>query len=342
MLPTVATWTFTNKCNLKCIYCANRGNHINSVEELSTHQKFKVAERLSSYNIKEIGLTGGEFFLAKDWQDILKKLGDLDFDISINSNGTLFSDRIIKVVEKYADKISNISVSLDGYNEEFHDRTRGKGTFAKTIYNLRSLKNENINFDINWNLTSDNYKHLTKMIDLCKDIGAKGLTISTLEPIGAGKLLDRNLFITSSQLETFTQMFYNIYRSHEKNFNLSLNYPFSFLVDPNVLVPLIREQRKTWENRHNCGIFSNRIFIDPAGNILPCNFIQEPTDNLLNTDLECIWGSKTAIEWRKIVQNRNKCEGCTYSDICVGCPAVALARTGDVGARDPLCSSTRI
>lgn len=215
---------------------------------------------------------------------------------------------------------------------------RGKGTFVKIINNLKKLKNENIRVEINWNLTSDNYMHLSEMIDLCEDIDAKGLNISTLEPIGVAKHLDRNIFINSSQLNTFTQMFYNTYKCHRKNLNMSLSYPFAFLVDPNVLVPLIREQRKTWENKHNCGIFSNRIFIDPGGNILPCNFIQEPVANILHTDLRRLWDSKTAIKWRRIVENQNKCQGCSYADICVGCPAVALARTGDLKGGDPLCS----
>jgi len=336
-MPFIATWNITNNCNLRCVYCSNGDNHINSVKEISTDEKFKVIRKLVYYNIKYIGLTGGEVFLTKNWKDIFRKLFDYDFHITINTNGTLLTEKVIKFLKKYLDAIDSITITLDGYNEKTHDQMRGIGTFSRIINNLKILKKEGITFDIIWNLTAQNYMDLKRMINLCEDIGARGLSIGTLEPIGFGQKLDKKLFINKEQLNSFTQTFYKIYASYTGNLKMSLSYPFSFLVDPETLVPLIREQRKNWKTKSNCGIFLSRLFIDPEGNIIPCNFIQQPLANLLNVNLEHFWNSQTAENWRRIAQKPKECKDCPYFDICCGCRAVALARTGNIEAKDPRC-----
>ena len=336
-MPAIVTWNITNKCNLRCIYCANINNYINSVKELNEKEKFKIIKKLADYDIKYIGLTGGEFFIIRNWIDIVRRLADYNFKITINTNGTLLNQKNIIYLKKYLDYIDSISVTLDGHTKESHDRTRGEGTFNRILNNLKIAQAEGIPFDVSWSLTSQNYIHLKSMIVLCENIGAKGLSIGTLEPIGLGKHLSKNLFINKNQLKMFTGLFYRVYLSYKGPLKMSLSYPFSFLVDPETLVPLIREYRKSWKIKSNCGIFSSRLFIDPGGNIIPCNFIQKPLTNFLEVDLYEFWNSSLAEKWRRISQKPKGCKSCPYVDICGGCRAAALARTGNIEAKDPRC-----
>ena len=73
-------------CNLRCAYCdsmyAVEGNDF---QEMSPVQIF---ERVKSFNIQYVTLTGGEPLIHKDVDVLLKMLDDAGFEVNIETNGT--------------------------------------------------------------------------------------------------------------------------------------------------------------------------------------------------------------------------------------------------------------
>lgn len=73
------------ECNLNCVWCdsKNQNNYIClNVEELM--------KKIKKYNCKNIVITGGEPFLEKDLEILTIKLKELNFHITIETNGTIY------------------------------------------------------------------------------------------------------------------------------------------------------------------------------------------------------------------------------------------------------------
>ena len=67
-------------------------------------------------------IQGGEPLLRKDLPDILKDLADIGFGLSLITNGTKLSPRLVK---QLADIPLNISVSLDTLDRDLYKQIRG-------------------------------------------------------------------------------------------------------------------------------------------------------------------------------------------------------------------------
>ena len=83
--------SLTEKCNLRCTYCMpaegiplSPKSHLISADEI-----FEIASVFVKNGVTKIRLTGGEPFVRKDFDVIIKKLVQLPVEIAITTNGIL-------------------------------------------------------------------------------------------------------------------------------------------------------------------------------------------------------------------------------------------------------------
>lgn len=91
-LPNEIIIELTNNCNLDCDFCFNKQGIYNS-GEISQKDIFKVLQEVSDSGIKAVRFTGGEPFLRKDLQEILKRAKELDLYVILNTNALLINER---------------------------------------------------------------------------------------------------------------------------------------------------------------------------------------------------------------------------------------------------------
>lgn len=155
------TLLVTDRCNLRCRYCAYSGNYEYSRTHGSSDMPLDVAigavdylrdlarirERHNPSGTPALGFYGGEpllqLGLIKSVVDYTEKVG-FDCTFNITTNGTLLNDETIAFL---VSKKFNVAVSLDGPPEE-HDRNRvfpdGKGSFERVFTALCKLREENL------------------------------------------------------------------------------------------------------------------------------------------------------------------------------------------------------
>lgn len=158
-IPLVVGWAITNRCNYKCKYC---GRWKKKEKELSTKQVFSIIDQLRMLGCKQIVFTGGEPLLREDMGlivDYCKKKGLI---IGINSNGSLFRERIDELK-----KIDSLTLSLDG-PEEINDLLRAKGSYRNVIDAIETAKSNNINVYLTTVVSRQNLKYLKHMLDISK------------------------------------------------------------------------------------------------------------------------------------------------------------------------------
>jgi radical SAM protein with 4Fe4S-binding SPASM domain len=130
----------TNQCNLKCRYCFNESEPFSDVV-LSPVQLEGLLRQADEMGVITIDFSGGEFFLHKNWRELLRLADELQFQISIHTNGTPLSKNNVEYLKNF--KIGLIQVSFDSHNSNVHDEARGQsGSWSRAIAGLRRASNE--------------------------------------------------------------------------------------------------------------------------------------------------------------------------------------------------------
>ncbi|MBM3248185.1 MAG: radical SAM protein [Candidatus Omnitrophica bacterium] len=171
-VPFLAQWELTTRCNLDCIHCCIKNEHLNG--ELTFEEIKDILYQLKAENCMVQRFSGGEPFLRKDFFKILELATKMQFAVLILSNGTLLDEGDAKTLKKLG--IMNIQLSLYGATAAMHDSiTLVKGSFDKTMNTIRLLKKHKVSFKIatmSFNKNFEELKELRKMAKKEKwDIG---------------------------------------------------------------------------------------------------------------------------------------------------------------------------
>jgi SynChlorMet cassette radical SAM/SPASM protein ScmF len=136
--------------------------------------------------LTSVKLTGGEPLLYEEIAGLLSFFDqNSDIALYVETNGTLI-DREMAARLK-SSPLAQISVSLDGAEEEVHDEIRGvRGSFRRVVEGLRLLSNAGLNLQIIMTLQARNRDQIPGLIQLAGDLGASSLKINPLIPCGRG------------------------------------------------------------------------------------------------------------------------------------------------------------
>ena len=136
-MPSIYFFYITDICNLDCHYCWQRSaNSIpNPTPELSIEEWMKIVDNLPRFSF--VGLTGGEATVFPEIKELVRKIKAESHPMSLNTNGILLEeDKLHCFVESGMD---NISISVDGFAENF-DKARGyEGLFDRIERNVKRL-----------------------------------------------------------------------------------------------------------------------------------------------------------------------------------------------------------
>ncbi len=98
-LPTI--FIRTAGCNLRCSYCDTTYSYTKGTEMTVK----KILDKIVKYPSKNVCVTGGEPLLQKDFSNLLKRLLQKKFSVSLETNGSVN-------IRKYSGKQS-VMISLD-------------------------------------------------------------------------------------------------------------------------------------------------------------------------------------------------------------------------------------
>ena len=160
------TLIVTQRCNAKCMMCNSHENPTRPEDEMGPEVMEKLPEA------KFIQITGGEPFLRKDIEDIVRILIKKAGRVMINTNG-YYTEKITELCRNYPQLA--MRVSIDG-SREMHDQIRGIPIYDKAMETIRELKEIGVkDLGISFTLQESNYKEMIplyrKAVDLGVDFG---------------------------------------------------------------------------------------------------------------------------------------------------------------------------
>lgn len=308
-VPSDIYLLMTYRCNLKCRYCYNISDRCEWIDEpdasagpdMTLAEYRRLVEEARDLGVKRFLFTGGEPLLNPLTIEVAKYVTGQGMDTELLTNGILIDEANAGTI---AESFALITISLDSLDKESHEQMRGKGTFAKAVNSINSLKAHGAQVRANSVITSVNvHEILATWIEVQDRLKCDYYTPALYIPIRedaetCGELLPVMADLLKEQ---------DRIRGHFKD-------------KPGIA---FKEARI----RFSCGIGNGEISVSPDGIVFPCHTLHKPElycGNLREQRLEQILKESPVLE--KLRQfNVNEVEVCAACDFKYLCGGGCLA-----------------
>ncbi|MEO0224682.1 MAG: radical SAM protein [candidate division WOR-3 bacterium] len=280
----------TYRCINRCVMC-NIWKYPTSIEE---EFKPEVLNKLPKLNFANI--TGGEPMLRDDIEDIVAILTKKAKRVVISTNG-YFTEKIVNLAKKFKNKNFGVRISIEGLPAA-NDELRGlKDCFdhgLRTLLELHRIGLKDIGFGIT--VSDRNAKDMLELYELARAMNVEFATACVHNSYYFHKW-DNKITKKEEVIKCFEELINELLKTKRiKNwFRAYFNFG---------LVNYVKGNSRLLA----CGAGSDMFFLDPFGNVRPCNGLDEASENNsmgnLNTQsFEEIWNSKKAKMIREMVKN---------------------------------------
>jgi radical SAM protein with 4Fe4S-binding SPASM domain len=309
--PLSGSIDLTHACNLRCVHCyigrQSPGEKLRS-QEMSTTKLLSVVDEITDAGCFEIILTGGEPLMRKDFTDIYRHIKLNGILVTVFSNGTLISDRILDLFGELPPQ--TIEISLYGATEETYEKITGvAGSFRKCISGIERLIERRLPVRLKTVLMTLNNHEFTEIEKTAGRFGVKFRFDPAIFPSFDG---DRSpLSLRVSPEEAIDREF-----SNEKLRNAWREF---------------QEKNRTsrvLDTVYFCGAGVTNFHIDPYGNLRPCVMVTDLTYDLNSGTFLSGWQTVIPRILELKPPAKYPCRQCSFRALCSYCPAFFRLETG--------------
>ena len=335
-IPRLIAWELTRHCNLRCAHCrANAGmrdegrGKREEGDELSLEEAKRVVDDIVSFAKPILILTGGEPLLCPYHFELIAYAREKGLRPVIGTNATMIDAAAAAKIA--AAGVTRISVSIDFPMASDHDRFRGVvGAFDAALRGIRAAIRAGVEVQINSTVTKLNRTELSRLHDLAVEVGAKAFHPFLLVLTGRGAdLTDAEL----SAAEYEEALSWICRRSATSPLELTPT-------DAPQYQRILRQQGLCPSHpTRGCLAGTGFAFIGHKGDVQPCGYFDLKLGNVRKKPFSRIWAESPVLDdLRHPERLKGKCGICEYKNVCGGCRARALAKTGDYLAEEPSCA----
>jgi MoaA/NifB/PqqE/SkfB family radical SAM enzyme len=184
----------TNRCNLSCGHCFDERHAATGDLPLEILQK--VLRDGKGCGIEQVSFTGGEPTIHGRFEEIIDLVSEAGYWFSFVSNGASFP-RIYRLLLEHRKWFLGVTFSLDGAQQETHDRLRSKGSYRSVMRAISICAFKQLPFTLNMVLTAENRNEIEEMVGIAERLGSHGVRFGHLMPTPETAL--RNLDLTPEQ-----------------------------------------------------------------------------------------------------------------------------------------------
>ncbi len=320
--PHSALWMLTNKCTTECKYCYADRNTCH--QPLTTDKILDLIEEFHQNGMSYIDIIGGEIFLRKDWNIILKRMVDLDMSPTyISTKMPLDESLVMKLKETGYKRV--VQVSLDSVCDDTLKciiRSREK-YIEKIKKGITLLSDQGFNIQIdsvltNKNSTIDEIKQLYEYISKIENLTLWEIRVPEASIYSMASFND--VKAEKHQLEEIRRYVEQL----KKNSKNKVKIVFS----ASALDEQFRceETEKEFFKGGSCGVLRDRVFILPDGKVSICEQLYWHKEyiigDLKRSSMQEIWNSERALKIFKMEKDMfrktSPCSVCSNFESCIG------------------------
>jgi GeoRSP system radical SAM/SPASM protein len=318
--PLVLNWALSNRCTFRCRHCYSRTEPDG---ELDTATVRRLLANVAEAGVLSVNFGGGEPLLRADLLDLAACATACGLAVSLNSNGFLLDRAAAGALARAG--VRKVGISLDSPRADVHDAFRGvPGSHARALAALGHLVDAGVEASVSCVICRINADDLEALVEVASAAGASAVNFHDFKCSGMG-LANRD------ELDLDPDAWRRVYGRA-----LALRACSSVRVLVEDPVTSLLEPRRGAVKGSVCGKVS--LYVRTNGDVTPCGFIPIVLGNLSRDDLRAIWNTSDVLASLRRKRPQGKCAGCGHwSDCLGGCPARALALTGDLASPDPHC-----
>jgi MoaA/NifB/PqqE/SkfB family radical SAM enzyme len=259
----------TYDCQLDCAHCLTKPLIVPDRAAMTADQAVRAIADLAKLGAVFVNLTGGEPLLRDDLTQIVRRAAaDRSVLITVATNGLELSEG--KARELAGAGAAMITMSLDGPDAATHDASRGRaGSFAALLTACEATHAAGLDLWLTTILTRENARDGSayRIADLAAELGAT-LTVNLAYAVGNWR--EHDALISGEEDRVFRD--------------------------------LLRRPHVRWEGSSNylaqgCPAGSEKLYITPYGQVMPCATIQRSFGNLLEEPVAEIWRRMGRVPW---------------------------------------------
>ena len=321
--PISGTFELSPLCNMDCKMCYIKMSKEKqeSIARLRTKDEWlELAKDAKDKGMLFLLLTGGEPFLVKDFKELYIELHKMGFCLSINSNGTMINEDVIKWLKHYPP--TRINMTLYGASDETYARLcdNPKG-FTQVKAALGLLKENNIQVKLNCSVTPYNKDDLREMMKFAQD---NDLIIQATSYMFPPLRKDSTQIGQNNRFSPNDASLYGAYISAYSNgFDNFKAYVES-------------GQIELYDTDDDCGIIEGdsmrcragitSFWMTWEGKMLPCGMIPDEGKDPWEVGFDSAWENAKNIV--KDIKLPVECAGCGKKERCKACAAMVYTETG--------------
>ena len=289
----------TNACNLRCEHCFMRSG-IPLKNELSSDEWRRILSEFKDNGGQSVTFSGGEPLMNCDFDCILMHASSLQLETTVLSNGILWTQQRIA---KLAPHISQIQISIDGFDEPSNAKVRGAGHFDRIVRNVIAFANRGVRTSVATTFTFQNLQDdaTARYADFVNDIKSQ-CNHPVFFKLSKKVLQGRNTHYSDEQNREFFRRIMEIEQE----------------IDPNARFNNFMEGHTPNLVERNCGFGGLSIGAD--GEVYFCNRISEVESygNIRGHSLNPFMEQGHQLHLQTSADNLSPCATCHLRYICCG------------------------
>ena len=323
--PETIHFSLTNACNQKCIGCFYSRGEVEEEKYLDSSMFKSITKKANELKVFQYALGGGEPLLHEDIVEFCYLSTENNIIPNITTNGNLFTKQMAKEFKQA--ELGQIQFSLNGSEETINKDTRPN--FKKTMKAMKTAREANLRWGINFLVTKRNLSDVPTMILLANKLGAETLNFLRIKP----PIAEGSTWVQDESLSPKEHLqLHEMLKNQSSITKLTVDASFCFLF--NHLSTEEMYSRGMW----GCAAAQRFCTISPYGHVLACSHMHRYWD-VENGDFEKAWiESKVFQKFRELNDTiKGSCSKCSIKPTCKGCRAVVELITDDFWASDTQC-----
>lgn len=319
-LPVSGTFELTGRCNFSCKMCYvhSDNNQTCKENELSADEWLSIASDARDRGMIFLLLTGGEPFLRKDFSYIYSEIVKMGVIVSVNTNGSVFSDEIREVFKRYPP--SRLNVSIYGASSETYMSLCEYPSNDDVIATLIKMKEDGLQVRLNYTVSSLNRDDMIGIHKLSERLGL---------PVKIGAYLYPPVRIKESIGENGFRLDAAEAGEAVADWNL-VHYGKELVCEKaEKLKNNLSDNQSICEDGYNgvtCRAGRSSFWITWDGKMLPCGTMNVEPVGVKEHGFECAW--ELTKKFVSEIRLPKECISCPLHRSCGVCASICRAETG--------------
>lgn len=307
--PTHIELTITEMCNHKCKHCYNAWREKTPKNDFFDKRKINhILDELIKCQVTYVTLTGGEPLLCLDRMFyIIGELKELGIGVGLNTNLSLMTDSIAKILKEKYHWENTILTSLPGFTEEECDKiTQIKGSFGLIEKGIEICIANNIPVGINVVITKSNLNNLNDLLDFLDRHNVSVLALTRVVP-PVYDSDNSNFRLSKEDVNKMVDFLRLVKRKYKISVTSLCSLPLCLLDK--------EEDLELFSTKCAAGIITCSIN-GITGEVTPCAHNDISYGNIYEKSLFDIWENMRL--WRTGEYLPSECENCKLITLCGG------------------------